>query len=122
MNRYNGQGSIGMPRGSTLRIEDGPGVLVCVREGELWLTEEGGREDHLLRDGQWFRIERGGAALAHALRRSVVSLSHASPSPARRVVLARAGSAVPTVLHQRSRLLSFGETLLRALFRGLRPA
>jgi hypothetical protein len=118
MNRYAGQGSIDMPRGSTLRIDDGPGVLVFVREGELWLTEEGSREDHLVHDGQGFRIERGGAALAHALRRSVVSLSHASPSPARRVVLTRAGAAVPTVLHERSRLLSFGETL----FRGLRPA
>jgi hypothetical protein len=108
MGRYDEQGMIGMPRGSMLRIDDGPGLLVYVREGELWLTEEGSREDHLLRDGQWFRIERGGAALAHALRRSAVSLSHATPSPARRVVLRRAGSAVPTVLYQRG-LLSLGD-------------
>ena len=118
MDQDNRQGSIGMPRGSTLRIEDGPGVLVYVHEGELWLTEEGGRDDHLLGSGESFRIERGGAALAHALRRSRVSLSHASPSPAQRVVLTRAGSPAALVLHQRSRLFSFGE----ALFRGLRTA
>jgi len=121
MDRFNGQGTIGMPRGSTLRIDDGAGALVYVREGELWLTEEGSPEDHVLRAGHWFRLERGGAALVHAFSSSAVSLTHPLPSPARRVALTRAGSAVPTVLYQRARL-SFAEVLLRALFRGLRPA
>ena len=69
------QESIGMPRGSTLRIDDGAGTTVLVREGELWITEEGSREDRVLQSGQWYRLERNGAAVAQAFRRSVVALT-----------------------------------------------
>lgn len=102
MDGYLVNGSIGMPRGSLLRIDDGAGVLVYVWEGELYLTQEGSRQDHLLRAGQWFRVDRGGAAIAQAFRRSVVSLS--SPDPevtARQIVLKRSGAAAPVVLHRR---------------------
>jgi hypothetical protein len=69
------RGPIGMPRGSLLRIEGGAGTVVHVWSGELWVTEEGSTEDHMLRPGQCLRIERGGATLAQAFKRSVVSLS-----------------------------------------------
>jgi hypothetical protein len=74
--------SIGMPRGSLLRIDGGAGVLVHVREGEIWLTQEGSRKDHVLQEGQSFRVNCGGATLAQAFQRSVVSLSVAAPAPA----------------------------------------
>jgi hypothetical protein len=70
---------IGIPRGSVLRIEGGAGVLVHVWEGELWLTQEGSRKDHLLGAGQSFRVERNGATLAQAFRRSVISLTPPAP-------------------------------------------
>lgn len=101
MDGYLVNGSIGMPRGSLLRIDDGAGALVYVWEGELYLTQEGSRQDHLLRARQWFRVDRGGAAIAQAFRRSVVSLS--SPTPevrARQIVLKRSGAAAPVVLHR----------------------
>jgi hypothetical protein len=102
MDEYPVQDAIGMPRGSLLRIDGGAGVLVHVWEGELWLTQEGSPKDHLLGAGQSFRVDRGGATLAHAFRRSVVSLSAAVPDPAQRIDLTRPGAAGRIVLHQRA--------------------
>ena len=107
-------GSIGLPRGSMLRIDEGAGVLVYVWEGELWLTQEGSCRDHVLQPGQWFRIERGGAALAHAFRRSIVSLSSSAPeAPGRRVTLLPGGAHVPVVLHGN------GDSRARRAWRGV---
>jgi len=105
MDGYILNGGLGMPRGSLLRIDDGPGVLVYVWEGELWLTQHRGRDDHVLRAGEWFRVERGGATIAHALRRSSISLSTPQgAAPARRITLARSGTVAPSVIFQRSPL------------------
>ena len=73
------QDPIGMPRGSLLRIDGGRGVLVYVREGEIWLTQEGSTEDHVVGTGQSFRVDRGGITLAQAFQRSVVSLTPPAP-------------------------------------------
>ncbi len=103
MDGYIVNGSVGMPRGSLLRIDDGEGVLDYVWEGEIWLTQEGSAEDHLLQAGQWFRVDRGGAAIAHACRHSMVALSSPVPdSPARSIALRRQGAA-PVVLHRGGR-------------------
>lgn len=64
-----------MTRGDVVRIENGGGTLVHVREGELWLTQERDRKDHYLAAGDSFRLDRPGLAIASALRRSLVSLS-----------------------------------------------
>jgi len=98
------QASLGMPRGSTLRIDDGSGMLVQVLEGELWLTQDGSQKDHVMRTGERFRLDRGGAAIAYTLRRSVLALSSPQPdSPARRIALTRAGAAAPVVLYEARR-------------------
>jgi hypothetical protein len=103
MDGYLVKGSIGMPRGATLRIEEGAGLMVYVWEGEVWLTQEGSSKDHMLQSGQWFRVERGGVSLAHAFRRSVVSLSAPTPEvPAERISLTRTRGEAPAVLHQRA--------------------
>jgi len=114
------QGSLAMPRGSLLRVEDGEGMLLSVKEGELWVTEEGSPKDHMLQAGQSFRITRGGTALGHAFRRSVVSLAARRPgSPARRIAVTRPGSADATVLHQRAELPAW-QALLQFLVAPLR--
>lgn len=101
------QDPIGMPRGSTLRIDDGRGILVHVREGELWLTQDGSQKDHVMRAGEQFRLDRDGAAIAYSLCRSVLTLG--SPNPERhahRISLTRAGAATPVILYEaRSRWL-----------------
>ena len=105
MQEYIVQGSLGLTRGSLLRVEDGRGILVYVWEGELWVTEEGERADRLLQAGEWHRIERDGAAVVYALKRSVLTLTAPEPEYyARRIVLARAGSAAPVVLYSAARV------------------
>jgi hypothetical protein len=79
MEKFPLQDPVGIPRGSLLRIDGGVGVLVHVWEGELWLTQEGSAIDHVLQGGQSFRIDRGGATLAHAFQRSLVSLTPPAP-------------------------------------------
>lgn len=79
MDEFTSQDRIGMPRGTLLRIDGGAGVLVHVWEGEIWLTQEGSVDDHVLGAGQSFRVEREGATFAQAFRRSVVSLTPPAP-------------------------------------------
>lgn len=73
------QGRLPLQKGGLLRVQDGPGVVVYVWEGELWLTQESDRRDYLLRAGQWFRLDRGGVAVATALKRAVVSVTAPRP-------------------------------------------
>jgi hypothetical protein len=104
MEEYIVQGSLGLTRGSLLRIVEGRDILVYVWEGEVWLTEEGERRDRLLAQGQWHRLERNGTAIAYALKRSVVTIT--SPEPeyyAERIVLVRAGSTGEVELYNAAR-------------------
>jgi hypothetical protein len=118
--QHAGEQSIGMPRGSTLRIEDGAGALVQVREGELWLTEEGSPQDHVLRAGDRYLVTREGATLAHAFRHCEVSVSpSAGGVTARQILLLKAGARGHAVLYQHSG--SRFESALRGL-QGLRAA
>jgi len=104
MQEYIVQGSLGLTRGSLLRIEDGQHILVYVWEGEVWLTEEGERVDRIVGPGEWYRLERNGATVAYALERSTVTLTAPGPQYfARRIVLARAGSAAPVELYNAAR-------------------
>ena len=97
------QRRIGMPSGSLLRIDEGAGLLVQVLEGEVWMTEEGSDTDRVLGPGQEMRLNRRGAAVGHAFRRSAIRLASAQPEvPARRIAVRRSGAGSETVLHQRS--------------------
>jgi hypothetical protein len=103
MDGYLVKGLIGIPRGSMLRIDDGAGLPLRVWEGEVWVTQDGSSQDHVLRTGQRFRVERDGAAIAHAFRRASVSLSSpAREAPARRIALVHPRGAIPEVLRLRA--------------------
>lgn len=56
-----------MERGGLLRIEHGQGSVLHVREGAVWLTQEGDALDRYLGPGESFRLDRDGLALAQAL-------------------------------------------------------
>lgn len=104
MDGYLVHGGIGMARGSTVRIEDGSGILVYVWQGELWITQEGDQRDHFVSPGRWFRLERDGAALLYATRSTHATLT--SPTPAnyaRLITMTPAGTATPRVLYQREK-------------------
>lgn len=117
MREYLVQGSLNLARGSLLRIEEGREILIYVWEGELWLTEEGERQDRIVRAGDWYRLARGGAAVGYALQRATVTLTAPKPVDfARRIVLQRAGSAAPVELYSAARERAWGmrARLLRA--------
>lgn len=97
MDGYVVHGSIGLERGAFVRVDDGRGMLFYVWDGELWITQEGDRQDYLVGAGEWFRIERGGAALAAATRASHVALTAPVPAHyARRITLG------PRVIYDRA--------------------
>jgi hypothetical protein len=88
MDGYVVHGGMGMARGSYARIEDGRGILVYVWEGELWITQEGDQRDYFVRGGEWFRLERDGAALLQATRRTHATLTAPTPQDyARRITM-----------------------------------
>ncbi|HEX9183445.1 MAG TPA: DUF2917 domain-containing protein [Burkholderiales bacterium] len=100
MEEYIVKGSLGLTRGSMLRIEDGRDILIYVWEGEIWLTEERERKDRLLKAGEWHRLQRQGAAIGYALERSLVTLTAPEPAQyARRIMLTKAGSDTPVELY-----------------------
>jgi len=104
MDGYIVHGSVGMTRGSVVRIEDGKGMLVYVWDGGIWLTQEGDGRDRYFAPGQWFMLDRNGVTVIHSLRRSVLTLT--APEPvlyAKRVTLSLAGRATARVLYDASR-------------------
>ncbi len=113
------QGSIGMTRGSILRIENGCDILIHVWEGSLWLTQEGDPRDRYVGAGRWFRLDRNGTAIAYATRRAVVTL--AAPQPdlyASRIELARAGTGIPVELYSAAAANASLGTRLRRFWAG----
>jgi hypothetical protein len=52
----------------SLRLPDGAGLEVRCLLGNLWITEEGNREDKIIADGESFVLDRPGLSLATALR------------------------------------------------------
>jgi len=99
-NEYPVHGSIGMTRGSVLRIEDGRDLLLYVWEGSLWVTQQGDPRDRYVGAGEWFRLDRNGLAVASALRRTRMTITAPAPELyAERVTLSRSGSRVAEVLY-----------------------
>ncbi|HYX64789.1 MAG TPA: DUF2917 domain-containing protein [Burkholderiales bacterium] len=87
------QGSVQLRRGSLMRIAEGRGMLVRVRRGSVWITEEGDSRDHFVAAGEQFRLARRGTALLSALQASLVSLAAPPQSRlAERIGLVRAGT------------------------------
>ena len=116
MDGYVVHGGMGMARGSYARIEDGRGILVYVWEGELWITQEGDKRDYFVRGGEWFRLERDGAALLHATRRTHATLTAPTPADyAERITVTPAGTTAARVLYQRSSERGWARGWMRAL-------
>lgn len=99
-NDYLVHGNVAMTRAGVLRIEDGRDVLIHVKDGKLWLTQEADGRDRYLAAGQCFRLDRNGVAIAQALGATVVSLCAPERELyARRITLGGAGSATAHELY-----------------------
>lgn len=93
-------GSLPLACGSVLCIDDGREMLVRVRKGCVWITQERDRRDVMLEAGERFRIAHGACTLIEALRGSVIALT--SPYEkcfARRIELVRPGAAQPRLIY-----------------------
>ena len=53
--------------GELLPIEDGAGFEVSCLQGELWITQEGDREDRVVSSGKSFVLDRSGLAVVTAV-------------------------------------------------------
>lgn len=104
MDGYIVHGGIGMARGSLARIEDGRGLVLYVWDGELHITQEGDRRDYVIRPGEWFFVEREGRTVAHALKRSTLTITAPVASHyARRIAVSPPGTSAPRIVYDRSR-------------------
>jgi Protein of unknown function (DUF2917) len=80
---------LAMPKGSMLKVEDARGIVLEVKRGMLWLTQEGDTRDRYIAAGDWLRLDGDGLAIANALKRTVVCIVAAEGADARAPVLTR---------------------------------
>src|SRR4051812_21331204 len=115
MDGYVVHGGMGMARGSSVRIDDGAGILVYVWDGELWITHEGDRRDHFVTPGRWFRLERDGTSILYATRSTHATLTAPTPANyARLIAMTPAGALESRVLYEApGSRQSFGTLLAR---------
>lgn len=75
---------IRLPKNETVRIEGDPrGLLLCCREGIVWLTQEGDDRDRFLKPGEMFCFLQGGTAVIEGYRDALVTIVRGA-QPARR--------------------------------------
>jgi hypothetical protein len=65
-------------KGAMLKLRDARGMVIEVRRGSLWITEEGNARDYYVARGDWLRLDRDGLAVAQALEKSEVAISRAA--------------------------------------------
>jgi hypothetical protein len=76
--------SIGVPRGSVVKVHDGRGMRMCVVNGMVWVTQSGSAGDVFLDAGECLRIEHDGLTLVSTCGRAPFALvtleSHTPPA------------------------------------------
>lgn len=80
---------LAMPKGGMLKIEAGRGIVLEVKRGMLWLTQEGDTRDRYIAAGDWLRLDGDGLAIANALRRTIVCIGAAEGADSRAPVVTR---------------------------------
>jgi len=73
---------LSIAKGGLLKLRDARDMVIEVRKGALWITEEGDAQDYYVAKGDWLRLDRDGLAIAHALEKSFVTISRAAPADA----------------------------------------
>ena len=65
--------TIDLQRGRFLRVMDGAGSTLTTHTGSVWITEEDGVRDVVLRAGQSLQLRRRGLALVEAFSDAAIS-------------------------------------------------
>jgi hypothetical protein len=80
---------LAMAKGSMLKVAGGRGIVLEVKRGMLWLTQEGDTRDRYISAGDWLRLDGDGLAIANALQRTVLCISSADGATSRMPLLVR---------------------------------
>jgi hypothetical protein len=67
--------SLLLGKGSLLRIADGRDLVLYVRSGAVWVTQEKDPRDRYLHAGDWFTVSSAGLTLVSALRAGALALA-----------------------------------------------
>ena len=67
--------SLLLGKGSLLRVADGRDMVLYVRSGAVWVTQENDPRDRYLHAGDWFTVSSAGLTLVSALRASALALA-----------------------------------------------
>jgi hypothetical protein len=76
-----------VPKGRTLRIQDGKGLEVQVLSGTLWVTYENDAKDTVLDASEGLRVARNGVTLAHACKEVQLRIAYPVEAAAPRLML-----------------------------------
>jgi len=68
------RGPIRLARRQIVRIREGAGRRICVREGVVWITEASEPSDIVLQRGACYSLKRDGLALVTGLDDSFVTI------------------------------------------------
>ncbi len=68
---------LALEAGQVLSLDDAAGLRIRTRTGTVWITEEGGRKDHIVGAGDTLVVARGGRTVVQALQSSWISIGDA---------------------------------------------
>ncbi|HXZ47700.1 MAG TPA: DUF2917 domain-containing protein [Usitatibacter sp.] len=66
-----------MSEGQVVTLVDAAGTRIAARRGTVWITEEGGRDDHILAAGEALVVGRAGRTVVQALAPSRIAIREA---------------------------------------------
>ncbi len=99
-NEYVVHETIRLARGALVRIEDARGLLIAVREGRIWLTQEHDPNDVIVDGHGSFQLDRDGLAILSTSRESLIRLSAPTGRDfAGRIFVERTAGSKPVALY-----------------------
>jgi len=105
--------NISMLSGDVLRIENGRGLLLAVRSGAIWLTQEADPRDFILDAGRRMRLDKDGLSVAYASVPATLTLA-APPGPQRGSIHRFARTALALWLRMQRAAAAIGRRFAQA--------
>jgi hypothetical protein len=68
-------------KGEAISVAVGPGMTVRVTRGQVWLTRDGDRTDHVLGAGEAMKLEANGYVVVYGLTESSLQITTPARAP-----------------------------------------
>ena len=65
---------LALESGQVVTLDNAAGRRISAKEGLLWITEEGSRKDHIVRQGDAHIVRHAGRTVVQALKRAWVAI------------------------------------------------